>query len=107
MATPSRTRKVGTKLPSPSRKDTLIPIRFAVTPAVKAKLEELAEQSGKSVSEVASIILMAQIKEHNNLEASLRKTIAEAFDEEFDRIISPLLTLFPSLQSNGKKRISN
>ncbi len=107
MATPSRTRKVGTKLPSPSQKDALVPIRFAVTPAVKAKLEELAEQSGKSVSEVASIILMAQIKEHQKLEASLRKAVAEALDEEFNRIMSPLLRLFPFLQSNGKKRMSN
>jgi fido (protein-threonine AMPylation protein) len=98
---------VRAKLPSPSGTDDLVPIRFAVTPAVKAKLEELAEQSGKSVSEVASIILMAQIKEHQKLEASLRKAVAEAFDEEFNRIMSPLLRLFPFLQGNGKKQMPN
>jgi hypothetical protein len=107
MATQSRTQKALKKPSSSVRDDDLVSMQVTVTPVVKAKLERIAKHSGKSIPEVAAILLEAQIIKHGKLEAAIKKSISEAFDKEFNRISSPRLALFPFLRAKGKKQTSN
>jgi ACT domain-containing protein len=53
----------------------LVEMVFDVTPETKAKLEELARESGMSLSQAAGIILEAQVAEHKKLEEQIRKVL--------------------------------
>ena len=99
----------------------LVQMVFDVTPETKAKLEELARESGMSLSQAAGIILEAQVAEHKQLEEQIRKGVSEAMDEEYTRLEEELarinaptetlnrllLKLFPQLKSHLKKDVTN
>ena len=99
----------------------LVQMVFDVTPETKAKLEELARESGMSLSQAAGIILEAQVAEHKQLEEQIRKGVSEAMNEEYTRLEEELarinaptetlnrllLKLFPQLKSHMKKDVTN
>jgi hypothetical protein len=99
----------------------LVQMVFDVTPETKAKLEELARESGMSLSQAAGIILEAQVAQHKKLEEQIRKGVSEAVDEEYTRLEEELarinapietlnrllLKLFPHLKSHMKKGVTH
>jgi hypothetical protein len=99
----------------------LVQMVFDVTPETKAKLEELARESGMSLSQAAGIILEAQVAQHKKLEEQIRKSVSEAMDEEYTRLEEELarinaptetlnrllLKLFPHLKSHMKKGVTH
>jgi hypothetical protein len=99
----------------------LVQMVFEVTPETKDKLEALARDSGMSLSQVAGIMLEAQVAKHKKLEEEIRKTVSEAMqeetrrlEEELARINAPtatlnhlLVALFPKLQSKMKKDVTH
>jgi enoyl-CoA hydratase/carnithine racemase len=109
------------KMQSQASHTGLVQMVFDVPPETKAKLEKLARESGMSLSQVAGIILEAQITKHKKLEEEIRRTVSEAmqaenrrFEEELARINAPtetlnnlLVELFPQVKSKMKKGVTN
>ena len=85
--------------------ETRSPINFAITPELYEKVELLAEQTGKSVAEVVSLLLELGMKNHEEMVEIAKKTVAQSFEREFS---SHLLRLFlPLLQTSKNKKLTN
>jgi biopolymer transport protein ExbB/TolQ len=54
------------------------------------KVEVLAKQAKMSTSQAFNVLLTEQVKNHAELEERIRRTIEQAFDEEYDRLAGPL-----------------
>lgn len=74
-----------------SEGDELVPLTVVVKPEIKRMLEAIARESRMDVSQMAGILLGAQIKNHNELVKSIEQKAAESLDKEFNRLVSLLL----------------
>jgi hypothetical protein len=85
------------------------------------KIEALAKDAGISTSQALSIILTEQVKIWQEQEERIRKVIADAIEEEYQRIAVPLelqikhleefnkilLELYPDIKSKLQKKAHN
>ena len=105
MAQSSGKRQAAKKLLSAFDTGTYSPITFAITPELYEKVALLAEQTGKNVAEVVSLLLELGMKNHEEMVEIAKKTVSQTFEKEFS---SYLLRLFlPLLGEHGKKNVSN
>jgi hypothetical protein len=104
-----------------SWKDGLEMVTIWITPAAKAKLAQIAEKTGVSVSYAASAVFQEQLEKYEKLEETIRETVAKSFDEEYGHleeniraIMSPIgksnqiiFDLLPLLKDKITKKSSN
>ena len=105
MATTSRTRKSVKQRTLPAGKGDLVSLQLSITPALHAKLAHIAAQTRKSIPEVAVTLLEVQIPKHEKVVATIEKTIKQAFDDDYDNRLVPLLTRL--FGGKARKRVSN
>jgi hypothetical protein len=105
MAQSSRKDLSRTKHASPPENDELVPIRFELSEELYALLEQIAQRSGKSVGEVASMYLTVAVDSTAKTDPSVDRAMEQLVAEDIARRFGLLLRLLGGQKS--KKNIPN
>src|SRR4051812_14259836 len=105
MALASKKQLPHKKPSSSTGKDELVPIRFTIDETLYAFLEQLSERSGKSVSEIATMYLVAEVDPAAKIDPRVDRAMQQIEAEDIARRFGPLLRLLSPRKI--KKNVTN